>query len=44
MDPLGKANSEAVAYINGKRFTLPANRADTTLLTYLRGECRAQTA
>ncbi len=29
--------AEPIAYINGKRFSLPTGRAEVTLLQYLRG-------
>ena len=31
-------SSEAIAYINGKRYELPAGRGEVTLLQFLRGE------
>ena len=32
-----EAMAEPIAYINGKRFSLPTGRAEVTLLQYLRG-------
>ena len=36
-----EAMAEPIAYINGKRFSLPTGRAEVTLLQYLRGACAA---
>jgi hypothetical protein len=34
---LGLVRDEAICYINGKRHVLPDNKAEVTLLAFLRG-------